>query len=626
MLRHALKIPPRIIVDRLIKAPEVQAAADLCGGQLGSFGRVRYEDVREALGSAAMETDVSVEGNDNNDRVVLRRTPVGVLVRSATSDSGHVFLELSLFDPEPTIRSRALDTIAARSNPWLPSEDRWRRAAVEGPLQVHHFVEFIRDVGEVAEKKLEVIGLDTRKATLGVEDLVPRGRTYYESLVGPVPAAESAADYVEGVLYPHLSQILAKDAVWGWRCLRAACLGRSVAPERVAASLQDDHLHEVLSTVRPCATPFGPLAVLSVALPRAKRDHRFLALAEGALSDIFSRATMERRDLGPAAVFPQLAVLTMRRLGSDEETWNAPPYWRRLAGFVHAHALLDVLDFEGVDLLDFGRWCQSVNSPTALAAEFMDLRAEPMWRPGLEYASGMWQIAAGHAIRLCEAAAPEIDLSHIAAQRTFDADAGRRARAQFWAALPDPMEGGQRIAQNPDAPVLEQAASQRILADIPPGGPSLEAWQVLLAYARIVKFDEQFSQAIGEWLSQGNTVASDDAHQTIEVAALAASIASVQSNAELAEATARFILQRADSFRDHASAAGAWGSLVIAAAAHPELEQWSDWLTDKLLALAYGLPKGEACRDFAARIEAMHRLIPLAQRRWGHVRAAALCA
>ena len=44
------------------------------------------------------------------------------------------------------------------------------------------------------------------------------------------------------------------------------------------------------------------------------------------------------------------------------------------------------------------------------------------------------------------------------------------------------------------------------------------------------------------------------------------------------------------------------------------------------LALAYRLPKGKPCRDLAARVEAMHRLIPLAQRRWGHVRAAALCA
>lgn len=573
-----------------------------------------------------MDADVAVEGDETNDRVVLRRTPGGVLVRSEAPDPGHVFQELSLFDPEPTIRARALDTIAARSKPWLPSEERWRRTAVEGPLKVHHFVEFIRDLNEVAEKKLEAISLDTRKATLGVEDFVPHGRTYYESLVGPVPVGQSAADYVEGVLYPHLSQILAKDAVWGWRCLRAAFVGRSVAPERVAANLQDDHLHEILNTVRPCATPFGPLAILSVALPRAKRDQRYLALARDALSDIFSRATNDRGNLGPAAAFPQLAVLTMRRLSSDEETWDTPPYWRRLAGFVHAHALLDALDFEGVDILDFGRWCQSVNSPTALAAEFMDLRAEPMWRPGLEYASGMWQIAAGHAIRLCEAAASEIDFSDIAARRTFDADAGRRARAQFWAALPDPLEGGQRIAQNADAPVIEQAASQQILADTPPGGPTLEAWQVLLAYARIVKFDEQLSQAIGEWLSQSNTVASDDVHQTIEVAALAASIASVQSNADLAETTARFILQRADSFRDQATAAGAWGSLVIAAAAHTELERWSDWLTDKLLALAYRLPKGEACRDFAARIEAMHKLTPLAQQRWGHVRAAALCA
>lgn len=253
MLRHALKLPPKIIADRLIKAPEVQAAADLGGGQLGTFGRVRYDDARRALGGAPMETDVVVDGDENNDRVVLRRTPGGVLVRSTASESGHVFPELSLFDPEPTIRSRALDTIAARSNPWLPSEDRWRRTAVEGPLQVHHFVEFIRDVGEVAERRLEGIGLDTRKATLGVEDFVPRGRSYYESLVGPLPAGESAVDYVEGVLYPHLGQILAKDAVWGWRCLRAACVGRSVAPERVVASLQDDHLYEVLSTVRPSA-------------------------------------------------------------------------------------------------------------------------------------------------------------------------------------------------------------------------------------------------------------------------------------------------------------------------------------------------------------------------------------
>ena len=202
--------------------------------------------------------------------------------------------------------------------------------------------------------------------------------------------------------------------------------------------------------------------------------------------------------------------------------------------------------------------CHSIRCRTSpRAPSLIDLRAEPMWRPGLEYASGMWQIAAGHAIRTCEAAALEgIDVSGISAWGNFEADKGRRALGQFWAALPDPLEGGQRIAQNSEASVIEPAMSQQILAETPRTGPTRAAGQALLAYARLAKLDEQLFQAINDWLAQHNA-ANDDLSQTSEIAALAASIASVQSNPELGEITAHFILDRAGRFHDWETAAGA---------------------------------------------------------------------
>lgn len=624
VFRQALKIPPKTIVDRLINLPDVMAAADFYVGRFGRFGRIRYDVARRALREVSMEVDVTVGGDESTDRVVLRRTPGGVLVRSEGSEAGQLVVELSLFDPEQSVRARALDLIAMRAKPWLPSEEHMRQLVEAGPLQVHDFHEVMCALGEVAENKLEAISQGTRKARITVHDFVPRGRTYYESLVGPMPSGQLRAAYVEDVLYPHLDRIFAKDPVWGWRCLRAAFVGRSVAVERVISNIRDDDLYEILNSVRPSSTPFGPVALLNVALPRAGRDKRYLDLAKETFSNILDRTTKSPGELGSAATFPQLMTLTLRLLSTDEETWNAPPYWRRLAAFTHAHALLDVLDFEGVNILEFGQWCQSTNSATALAAEFIDLRLEPMWRPALEYASGMWKVAAGHAIRACET--ERIDMSDVAAWRSFQANSGLRAVFQLWAAMPDPLEGDERISTNPDATVIEQEISQRILSDTASQGPSIRVWQQLLVYARIFKFDDRLSHAMGEWLAQYNDGANNGIGEAIEVAALAASIASVQSNENFAETTARFIIERAHRFRDQEMAGGAWGCLVIAAAAHREIGRWSDWLSEKLLALAYRLPKGEACQDLAARIEAMHSLIPLAQRRWGNVRATALCA
>ena len=77
------------------------------------------------------------------------------------------------------------------------------------------------------------------------------------------------------------------------------------------------------------------------------------------------------------------------------------------------------------------------------------------------------------------------------------------------------------------------------------------------------------------------------------------------------------MLEASEGFTQSSEAALAASILILAAGAPKDPSASMQWAGDKLLSLAYRMPRGACCAELAHTIATFQRLIPLNRRRWG---------
>jgi hypothetical protein len=584
--------------------------------QVGALGEFHFADIRAGLSKGKFGTAQEVPRRRGGGVITLVRFETG-LHSARLSDGLEIVLpELALLDPAVSVRLSALSELAKRSKPCLPNYNCWRVLLTERPLTDGEFGRIINELQHFAEHELARISEAVSRGNFGVPDLIPADRTYYESLIGPVATTAPVDEYVTSELIPHLEKVFNADAAWGLRCIQAAFISAKLDVATIISSATNDDLTSALQASGPGATPFAKLATFQIAQSRMASDARFCDLANDALSSLLGQAALDGETFDHDELFPALIRLTLNTISQSEQFWLAPPYWRRLAAFAHASILLETLDFNGWDKARLVAWCDAQQSMDTAATGILDLLREPVWRGDLQTAADLNLAALLRAVKW----SPEgenylLGLSPTQAQQIQTLSP--KFRLTF--GLPGPLCGGQRRQGS----ATVQTIGEELLLGFSDEGPqavplnSQQAWNALTYSSRIFAFSRELLVKVRGIASDIRLEGSNISDEQYAVLSCAAEVAALQPDEELAGILATCVLNAAEHIAQPFDAAKCAAILVMAYGAMANWPGSLAWAADRLVALAYRIPRGACSEEMAAWIETMQRLIPLKERRWG---------
>ena len=145
--------------------------------------------------------------------------------------------------------------------------------------------------------------------------------------------------------------------------------------------LPDEVIWNAFDEMGEIDTPFALLGALDVAINRAGSDSRFHDFAAETIERLCSAELIGRGGQDVYQLMPHFVHLCVNWMCVNENFAHLPPYWRRLAAFVHAHFLIDSFSDRNLDIDVFEKWCDGHFSKEMLISSLLDLQSDPMWRP-----------------------------------------------------------------------------------------------------------------------------------------------------------------------------------------------------------------------------------------------------
>jgi hypothetical protein len=621
------RLPPRSVSTRLLSSEATLTEAGLLGSTFGSEEFLLFSAIAKRLQTAEDGVQVAVDEAAPQEQIWwLTRGAQAVRLKRSGATVTILSHELNLLDPEQGRRRAGFEKIKAEALPFLPTQAEWQAKIETAPLTPFEFRTLLVELTNVAEARLTALGekLDEKKE-IGVGDIVPTGRLYFESLAGRIRTDLRSEEYVEQVLVPSLRDGFAQNRQWGWLRAEAAYVGASLDLGKIFEQVADDELFAAVQAGDSDGAPLAPVAAIAASLPRVAGNAAFLHLAKAAMAQIVARAKLPAGSLAPFALHSAFCVITYRRLSIDLETAGAPAYWRRLTAAMHTHLLMGLLDLSSPNLQRLAQWAHQAHDQLGEIAEYIDFQAEPMYSSVMEQMRAPTQYALGVAMRLCVSATHGELVLSTTEQEALKGQFPAFDAIRTCGYLPDSLSGSPRVVDMETPAQMEEHIGVELATDLAARRHERAAWQRVLIYTRLLVSTPTLTERMQELVKDAFTSEATSTENSLEVLGLAARTAAAQAEVALSNAIAETLLENADRFSTRPLVDGAWSVLALAAAANRNKSDWTVWLEEKLTVLAYRLPLGEACKQLADTIDLTHKLSPLPERAFSRPRYVAAC-
>lgn len=614
--RLQLRSFPNVIAKRVLQREDVIALAEMGSAEVDAIGTIHFSDIRATLSSGQFGVPTAVPSRSGEENISIVRANTGLHSLRRAVGREVVLPELGLLDPAENVRLNAYSEIAKRAKQCWPKQHDWHEILVSRPLSDSEFGLLIGELQHLADREILRIAATVSRGSFGVTDLIPSDPSYYQSLVGRIGGAWSSDEYIVQELTPHLTKVCIADVQWGLRCIRAVSVWTDLDLIAITSSIASDDLLAALKTLRAGNTPFSLLSTFRIARARTAGDTRFGEIADAALNKLIELASPNPNGHKRSELFPALMRLTLNAISMNEALALAPPYWRRLAAFGHATSLLESLDFQGWDQDELASWCDAQQSMVTAAIGILDLVRDPFWRADFQTDKDLSVTASMAALRW-----NPIRDDYLNELSPRQAELVKELYPEFRLAFGLPGSFSGRRSRNDDG--LEETIGLELLDGFTRGGStpvalnSHQAWNALGHSSRIFSFSNELLVRLRETASniqlQGSSISDEDA----SILFCVAEVAALQRDEELAGILATCILKGVENRTRPIDAAVSGAVLVMASGACQNRDDSFLWAADRLVALAYRIPKGACAQELADWIEGMQRFIPLQERRWG---------
>jgi len=616
---------PETILNRSLKNEEFLSFAELGNARYSDLGVFDHDQILTML-QAAHEGNCSVILiNLNGSEFELERLDEGIRVTPLEEGVSRRFVpEFEFLDPVADVRLKALREASAACLPSLISESHWQSILAEHPLTEYELTHLVSDIRQSPSQFITELGRKWHRGEVTSKDLFPTSLAYYEALVGPRPKGHDAGSYIKEVLIPHQERLLSRSLEIGLAYVLPTNIDRRLSPVDLVADIPPDALLDALSTISHSSSPFVQVGALEIALSRINADKRFAEVAEKIAPSLMEGSLSGMEEANYFQLMIPLAQACLRWISVEEELWGAPPFWRRLVAFTHAHFLVEVLITQSFDVESFAAKCDSIKTPGMETAELLDMQKEPLWPvDGLSQISLRAKII-GDLVVLNESSIKK----GVAFPTSLDIDAMvdelKKQGGLIFINSPGPMEGSQRLSQVEGA----EATNSESIADIfkeflsdlekEPNGSS---WFGLSKSSQMICFDKSLLDNLVRIVGRISFLDKDeDQDMFFKGLASAAYIAAMQPSEEMAEAVVATLLRDATKFRGAKEAKIGYLVILMASAAIIDNKKWLKWMCGRMTDYAFSLPKGSACRQLLEDLKTLQMFFPLSERCFGRAR------
>lgn len=614
--RLQLRSFPSVIAKRVLQREDVIGLAEMGSAEFGEIGTIHFSDIKASLSNCQIGDAISVSRRDGGEDTSIVRTKTGLHSLRRADGPEVVLPELGLLDPAENVRLNAYSEIAKRAKPCWPKQHDWQKILASRALLDSEFGLLIGELQHLADREILRIAATVSRGSFGVADLIPSEPPYYQSLVGGIASTGSNDEYVTQELTPHLTKVCSVDVLWGLRCIRAVSVWTDLDAVAITTSIANEDLLAALQTLGIGKTPFSLLSTFRIARVRKASDTRFDEIANDALNKLIELASPNASGQERSELFPALVRLTLNAISMNEAYALAPAYWRRLAAFAHATSLLESLDFQGWNQHELASWCDAQQTMDTSSIGILDLVRNPYWRADIQTDQVLSITALIAALRWNPISN---DYLNECSQRQAVLVQGLYPEFRLAFGLPGPFLG--RRSRNDDG--LEEPIGLELLDGFTRDGAttvplnSHKAWNALEHSSRIFSFSNELLVRLRETASnirlQGSSISDEDA----SILSCVAEVAALQRDEELAGILATCILKGVENRTRPIDAAVSGAVLVIASCACQNRNDSFLWAADRLVALAYRIPRGACAQELADWIEGIQKFIPLQERRWG---------
>jgi len=614
--RLQLRSFPGAIAKRVLQREDVIELAEMGSVKVGAIGTIHFSDIKATLLSSQFGVPTALPSSNDEENTSIVRAKSGLHSLRRADGPEVVLPELGLLDPAENVRRNAYFEIAKQAKPCWPKQNDWHEILVSRPLLDSEFGILIDELQHLADREISRIATMVSRGSFRVADLIPSDPSYYKSLVGKIASTESSDEYVDQELTPHLTKICSADMLWGLRCIRAVSVWTDLDSVAITSSITNEDLLASLQTLGIGKTPFSLLSTFRIARVRTASDTRFGEIANDALNKLIELASPNASGQERSEIFPALVRLTLNAISMNEAYALAPAYWRRLAAFAHATSLLESLDFQGWNQHELASWCDAQQSMDTSVTGILDLVRDPYWRADIQTDKVLSVSALIAALRWSPI---RNDYLNNLSQRQVELVQRLYPDFRLVFGLPGPFAG--RRSRNNDG--LEGNIGLELLDGFTRGGSttvalnSHQTWNALVYSSRIFSFSSELLVKVRDITRniqlQGSTISDEDAVMLSCVAEVATS----QRDEELAGILAMCILKGVESRTRPIDAAVSGMVIVMASGACQNRNDSLLWAADRLVTLAYRIPRGACARELANWIERVQRFIPLQERRWG---------
>jgi hypothetical protein len=517
--------------------------------------------------------------------------------------------DLMVLSPNGDDRIRALNRVINNLGPTAPDFSALQMEAEKRELTDVEIAGLLEEISTGFEAHRTRIASAHSRDHIQLDDIVPDSLSYYERFCGPNLRNAMPEEYLTGTLPAYRQQLLRRNLVRGLEICLLGALRDDLMPAAWTGEINDDDIWKALEKIDTRANPFVLLGVLDIAITR-QHDERYKTLAAETMSMLVQEQLLRPDGVDCYEIIPLFAQLALDRINVLEGGALCEPFWKRMGAWMHAGLLMQSTLHIQIKLEALREWVDSNRDMAGTYAQMIDLRREPMYRAGEISRSYLREEIIGRLVIL--------RARHQAAGRSVphseDIDAAMTRLASKgsplgWA-MPGPLDGHRRPADQKGR-ALSETDVGHVMEEL-----SKDPYGAI--WSKLAYFSQCFD--LGEKILERACEAS--ARTALDVELLEGEnklgrlfdiclVAAAHRNKDLARSIAAAALARAPRAVTGNAAMSILHILLLASAAFEHEDEWSSWIGEQLVGLAYNLPAGEATRALREHLNEIKKVMPI---------------
>ncbi len=525
--------------------------------------------------------------------------------------------DFSALSPDQTKRLNGFERQVDEVN--LPKEaaTKWREILSSSALSDDDLDTLHAEMKETPIRLATLIRSEIEKGESSLSSLVPRSERYFNRLVGECRQSLNIAEYAHTGAQTHLNQLIS------WRVYDGFLLALLLSSHSFNSyaidigRIKEEDLIRAYEWLQSNGDLVSKLGAIEIGLSNLDRQQKIEPFIEKMIEQIRDDNVDSERSR--FQLLSALIILVEGELSRTKVLNEKPPFWRRLASITQASLIEREIIGSAVDIAEFSKWAVANRGQLFYFQTLSDLRREPRWHPDLVTSQ---QLKAEFIGRIVNAANQNTSKIQKPALRKLLFGKGSESLQSLiefpFPFLPGPLEGGIELQNEPPADIVRDI-EERLSVDV----LQTSSFAALVNSALIFRLDSNQAELAAKALRTAkHQLAQTDKRQLFSVLIGLATVAAVTRSSELADELRILTRRCRHEAGRNLPAEEAMRIGLIAAAAHPDLTGWCEFVGEWITELAFQSLQFDEAERLYSHLEQLCHIVPELWRTCGRTEAA----